>query len=86
VLRELAKVYARVFKPIEEATKFDVFYSSLLNEAEFRTPPMAPRRVETEGCVCPRRASRSALSDARRGGLLSSKFGQHRTQKTLHPF
>ncbi|KAJ8604983.1 hypothetical protein CTAYLR_006899 [Chrysophaeum taylorii] len=40
VLRELAKIYSRVFKPIEEATKFDVFYSSLLNEAEFRTPPM----------------------------------------------
>mmetsp|Transcript_20164 Transcript_20164/g.80480 ORF Transcript_20164/g.80480 Transcript_20164/m.80480 type:complete len:529 (-) Transcript_20164:1360-2946(-) len=40
VLRELAKVYSTVFKPIEEATKFDVFYSSLLNEAEFRTPPM----------------------------------------------
>jgi len=40
VLRELAKIYTTVFKPIEEATKFDVFYSSLLNEAEFRTPPM----------------------------------------------
>ena len=40
VLRELAKIYATVFRPIEEATKFDVFYSSLLNEAEFRTPPM----------------------------------------------
>lgn len=32
VLRELAKIYVTVFKPIEEATKFDVFYSSLLNE------------------------------------------------------
>jgi len=40
VLRELSKVYASVFRPVEEATKFDVFYSSLLNEAEFRTPPM----------------------------------------------
>mmetsp|Transcript_18922 Transcript_18922/g.58302 ORF Transcript_18922/g.58302 Transcript_18922/m.58302 type:complete len:445 (+) Transcript_18922:120-1454(+) len=40
VLRELAKIYTTVFRPIEEATKFDVFYSSLLNEAEFRTPPM----------------------------------------------
>ena len=29
VLRELSKVYANVFRPIEEATKFDVFYSSL---------------------------------------------------------
>ncbi|CAH0373507.1 unnamed protein product [Pelagomonas calceolata] len=40
VLRELSKLYTKVFRPIEEATKFDVFYSSLLNEAEFRTPPM----------------------------------------------
>lgn len=40
VLRELAKVYREVFMPVEQATKFDVFYSSLLNEAEFRTPPM----------------------------------------------
>ena len=32
--------HTQVFRPIEEATKFDVFYSSLLNEAEFRTPPM----------------------------------------------
>lgn len=32
MLRELAKIYMGVFKPIEEATKFDVFYSSLLNE------------------------------------------------------
>ncbi|KAJ1445769.1 P-loop containing nucleoside triphosphate hydrolase protein [Pelagophyceae sp. CCMP2097] len=40
VLRELARVYTTVFKPIEEATRFDVFYSSALNEAEFRTPPM----------------------------------------------
>mmetsp|Transcript_28734 Transcript_28734/g.88833 ORF Transcript_28734/g.88833 Transcript_28734/m.88833 type:complete len:438 (+) Transcript_28734:213-1526(+) len=40
VLRELSKLYTKTFRPIEEATKFDVFYSSLLNEAEFRTPPM----------------------------------------------
>ena len=37
--RELSKLYTKIFRPIEEATKFDVFYSSLL-EAEFRTPPM----------------------------------------------
>ena len=40
VLRELSKVYASVFRPIEEATKFDVFYSSLC----VAPPALAPFR------------------------------------------
>lgn len=41
MLRELAKVYTRVFKPLEEVTKFDVFYSSRRNSVHSLEVPLS---------------------------------------------
>ena len=40
VIDGLKQLYRNVIGPIEAATKFDIFYSSMLTDAEFDAAPM----------------------------------------------
>ena len=41
IISGLKEIYKRVMRPLEEATKFDIFYSGIMTDAEFESAPMA---------------------------------------------